>query len=158
MKYTIEWLETKSPEWKVATLTNEGGMKFENVSINKTKKGTGEVFPNFDSLMTGSIVHGEYWETPDKSKKYLFPPKPQNASPRASGGFTGGNASKLMKEKQENIEASQDRKEHSIKESSSIRDSVQLALAEFNADSTVNLEERIGYWRKFLLDNWKLPF
>lgn len=111
MKYILQWVESKSPEWKVATITNEAGLSYSDVSINKTNK-KGEVFPNFDTMMVGHTIEGEYWETPDKSKKYLFPPRPINTSPRGSGSFTG--ASKMMEKKQEGIKESLDIKARNI--------------------------------------------
>lgn len=168
MKFSIKWLETKGPDWKVATIVNEAGIEYEDVSINRTNK-KGEVFPEFDSLLNGGTVQGEYWETPDKTKKYLFPPRVDKPAQRT---FGGGQVKAMMKEKQEGIKESMDRKEHSIMESSSMRDAVSLAIAEFESyqdklrgsggsgtgGGGSDLEFLIKKWRKFLLDNWSLPF
>lgn len=156
MKYKIIWSEKKTTSTgkeKIDATLDDGTRQLDHVTIWSD-------FPNFAGLMTGHEVEGDVVTKQNGAytNNTLYPLKPVNASPRASGGFAGGMGKQMMKEKQEGIKESQDRKEHSIKESSSIRDSVQLALAEFNADSTVNLEERIQHWRKWLLDNWELPF
>ncbi len=154
MKYSIIWSEKKNNDWMVATLRNEAGIEYKDVSINRQNK-KGEVFPLFDSVMTGHTIEGEYWETPDKSKKYLFPPKV--ATTRSFGG--SGAINKAMEKKDASIARFQDNKEFSIKESASMRDAVQLAIAERELQPVPeDLEVLIKKWRKFILDNWSLPF
>lgn len=162
MRYQIEWIENKTPEWKIASLTNEAGMKYLDVSINKKDKNNLE-FPNFDNLKAGDSIYGEYWEKPDGSKKYLYPPRQEKTQGGAPRGFGGGIGKQMMEQKKEDIKESQGRKDHSIKESGSMRDSVQLALAEFHVyEGEENLRPTLDFlvkkWRKFLLDNWSLPF
>lgn len=102
---------TKSPDWKKATLQNEAGATFPDVSINAVSK-KGEPFPNFANLAEGQEVDGILWESP-KGPWYLFPPKPVNSSPRGSGGSTGAYKTKQITEamdtKARNIAEAQDR-------------------------------------------------
>lgn len=155
MRYIINWLETKNPDWKLATLTNEAGIKYEDVSINRTNK-KGEVFPMFDSLLNGGTVEGEYWETPDKSKKYLFPPRAQKSSPRASQGFTGG--SKMMAEKAKNIEKAQERKSESIAYFNSVNSAIAMLNTrpvQIKLENGRELTEEIVAWRDWFLDQYE---
>jgi len=154
MKYNIVWSERKETsggkKMIKATLKDDKGVEFTDVAI-------WDSFPNFEGIMTGHDIEGDLVvkQNGQYENKSLYPLK---VSTGGSIGANRGGVARNMEVKNENIKQSQDRKEHSIKESSSIRDSVQLALAEFNADSNVNLEERIFHWRKFLLSNWDLPF
>lgn len=104
MKFKIEWMEKKSPEWFVANLTDESGNETKEVSINKVNK-KGEVFPNFDDLMTGGTVEGEPW-TSGVGKNYLFAPKPEGAK--------RPNMDRIMDKKTQSIEVAQERKNINI--------------------------------------------
>lgn len=111
MQYKIDWLEVKSPEWKMISITNEAGISYTDVSLNKRdKKGT--EFPNFDNLKAGDTIHGEYWETSDKSKRYLYPPRPQstNGGPiRRQPGASAMAIKEAQETKAKNIAQAQDR-------------------------------------------------
>jgi len=104
MKYNIEWLEKKNPEWYVMNLKGEDGTSVKEVSVNKINK-KGEAFPNFDAIMNGGDVEGELWSS-GAGKNYLFAPKPQtNRKP---------NMDRIMEKKGTLIAESQQRKEKSI--------------------------------------------
>ncbi len=107
----ISWLEKKNEDWKIATLTNEAGAQFQNVSINRVSK-KGETFPNFDTLTNSSEVDGVLWQSP-KGGWYLFPPKPetpQGGAPRGNGGaYKSKQIMEAMDTKARNIAEAQDR-------------------------------------------------
>lgn len=165
MKHKIDWIEEKSPEWKVASVTNEQG-SFKEVSINKTSK-KGEAFPNFDGLMSGQEVDAEFWSSP-AGKHYLFPPRvdkvngvPYNAKPGAV---------KAAEVTAKSVEKSQDRKEHSIKESGTQRDAV-LIVTTFYKDRLANdpilteeemeviIRKKVTEWKTWLLGQMEdVPF
>lgn len=152
MKYAIEWLEIKNPDWKVATLKSPEGQVLTDVSINRTNK-KGEVFPNFDAIVQGGEVEGDFW-TSTSNKNYLFAPKP--------AGVVGGkgNIGRAMERKEQSIEKFQDNKEASIKVSSTLRDAVTLAKTEIDAEifPPVELGARIEYWRKWLIAHWDVKY
>jgi hypothetical protein len=163
MKYTLDWIETKSADWKLASITNEAGMKFTNVSINRVSK-KGETFPNFDNLRAGETIAGEYWETPDKSKSYLYPPRVEKTQGEAyKPNYTPktGAITKAMDRKEANIEKIMDRKEDAYQISGTARDAVLCAIAEFNSYTHEDgirppLEFLVEKWRKYLwLNYWK---
>ncbi len=152
-KYILEFLETKSPDWKVASIRAEGTEDIiTDVSINAKDKG-GTPFPNFQNMMTGHTIEGDFW-TSDKGKKYLFPPKPQTSSPRAFQRSPSA-ITKAMEKKEESIGKFQDNKEMSIKVSSTLRMAVDTALAFMqNDENTQTFEESVRAWRKFYWMEW----
>jgi hypothetical protein len=76
MIFKVDWVENKSPDWKIATIIEavEGGKEYRDVSINRTDHKTNAEFPGFDGLQPGSEVRGEIWRNP-AGKWYLFPPR-----------------------------------------------------------------------------------
>lgn len=147
MKYKLYKIE------RVRTTT--GKDKADIVLDNDVKATIWGDFPNFSTLEEGQDVEGDL--IPAKDSKYSPTLSPVRAT---TGGFKpSGGMNKMIKEKQEGIEKSQDRKEDSIKTSSSMRDAVQITLAELgNLKDHTEYESRVLYWRKWLLDNWDLPF
>lgn len=129
---------------------NDGKQTVTARLSEKQKDGT--LFPNFASISSGSVIEGNLWQSA-KGYWYIFPPKPETAK---KGGFGGGNVSKLMDKKNESIEKHTDRKEEGIKISSTMRDAVLCAIAEYNKDKTdlSSLPELIEKWREFLWMHW----
>lgn len=108
--FKIEWLEVKSPDWKIVSIKPEQGDIVVDVSVNKKDKNSGVEFPNFDNLKAGDTVEGEFWMS-KAGKGYLFPPK-QKVS--AAGNFrrSGGNSVAIQEAqatKAKNIAVAQDR-------------------------------------------------
>ncbi len=155
-KFKIEFLENKSPDWKVATVTDETGKTFQEVSINKTNK-KGEPFPNFDQIMSGATIEANFW-TSGAGKHYLFAPDPKNVSTGtvAPQGGRGGGIAKAQMVKAENIEKAQGNKELGIKTSSTIRMAVDCAVAECGIGGN-GLQSSILKWRLFFWENWDMP-
>lgn len=156
--YKIDWVEVKNPDWKIASLKDENGIGFTEVSINRTNK-KGEVFPNFDDIQAGRETQGEIWRS-DAGKVYLFAPKPQTTQGGANRG--SGAINKAMDKKAENIAIAQDNKEHAIKEASSMTNAVNLALAEYGTFSgeehlRPTLEFLITKYRTWILNHWSIP-
>lgn len=149
MKYKIDWLEVKSPDWKIITITGEG-KQYNDVSVNKTSK-KGEVFPNFDDMKAGDDIEGELWVS-QAGKNYLFPPRVDNKpQTRSAGAIT-----KAMDKKAENIAVAQGNKEHGIMTSSTIRMAVDIALAETTGlpfDVGV-FKSRVREWRNWFIAEW----
>lgn len=107
MQFKIEWCEKKNPDWIMATVTDLRGEQTENVSVNRTNK-KGEVFPDFDKIMTGHTIEAELWIS-GTNKAYLFAPK-------AKTGGNRPNMDRIMDKKAGNIAEAQTRKEQSISE------------------------------------------
>jgi hypothetical protein len=150
MKYTIEWVEVKNPDWKLISL--QSGEK--EVSVNRTSK-KGEVFPNFDNLAAGIEVEGELWQS-QAGKWYLFPPKANPMGPRPAWAGKGGIA-KAQETKREDIKNAQENKELGIKVSSTMNKAVEIALAENGPNVIVasDFQERTKYWRQWLWSEWE---
>lgn len=157
-KFHIEWVEVKSPEWKIISIKPEQGEIITDVSVNKFDKEKKE-FPKFDAIMAGQDVEGEFWRS-QAGKAYLFAPRPQTTQGGANRGF--GGISKAMDKKAENIAIAQDNKEHAIKEASSMTNAVNLALAEYGTFSgeehlRPTLEFLITKYRTWILNHWSIP-
>lgn len=153
-KLTIEWIETKGPDWKVASLIGEDKTAYKDVSINRTSK-KGEIFPNFDDLKNGGEVEGELWQSTGQ-KWYLFPPKPQTTSGGAPRGSGGGYKQKVMEEsmarKESSIRNFQATKEESIRLSSAQRDSVLIVTSiGVKESSDDEIKHAIIKWRDWFL-------
>ena len=150
-KFKIDWLEVKSTEWTMVSLTDEAGKQLKDVSINKVSK-KGEPFPNFDNLASGQEVEGELWSSPS-GKHYLFPPRV------AKTGQGGAFKTQVIKEAQDtkrrDITHFQGEKEYSIKVSSTFRAAVDSAIAEYqearrvSIATDVNLEKLFEKWREY---------
>lgn len=156
MKFTINFLEKKSPEWIVANLLDESGTEIKEVSINKTSK-KGDLFPHFDELMSGGTVEGEPWIS-GAGKNYLFPPKVKLEKPEFMKAKTQ-QIEKTMARKEESIGRFQDNKEIIIKISSTMRDATLLAVAEMqhtSPSSHSDIELLVLKWRKWLWDNYDM--
>lgn len=146
MLYKLTKIENKSANWKIVSIKGVDGTEADDVSLNRVAK-DGLTFPNFSDLVEGSEVEATLWVSPS-NKKYLFPPKPM---------FTGkigvsGAISKLQDKKAEQIEVSQDRKDHAIRLSMSMELAVKIAIAENNPTT-----ENIFAIRKILWENWDKP-
>src|SRR3990167_10230528 len=149
-EYKIIWLEVKSPEWKIATLSDDVA-QYANTSINKVNK-KGEVFPNFDEISNGGSVKGNLWQSP-QGKYYLFAPKVAVAG--QSGAFKGLQIAKAQEKKAEYIATAQDNKNEGIKIASTLGKAVDCAIAEHALpDNDHSLEDLIRKWRRTLWFEW----
>lgn len=79
-------------------------------------------------------------------------------SPKAVAGsnFKAQQVEKTMERKEKSIAGFQDNKEWSIMVSSTMRDAVQLAVAEYtiNKQNLDRLDECVLKWRSWLIENW----
>ncbi len=157
MKYKIEWLEKKSEEWFIVSLTDESGKQTTDVSINAKSK-TGESFPYFAELKAGETVEGELWQS-QKNKWYLFPPKPVNTQSKPNFTPKTGMIKQAQERKEQMISVAQGNKELGIKISSTMRMAVDCALGEYNSGRGYtygdSLGENIKGWRKWLWEHWE---
>lgn len=157
----IDWIETKGPDWKVATLTNEMNKTEKEVSINRTSK-KGEVFPNFDALQVGQTIEGELWQS-GAGKWYLFPPQPksQYRAPTSNGGASrGSQMAKVMETKNQNIKEAQETKHEAIKLAGAQRDAT-LIVTTFYANlvlTDVEIASKVEQWMKYFLNLGEQPF
>ena len=156
--FKIKWCEvtkngnTNGRAWQITkmTLVDEEGVETEGVST-------------FEAVMNGGSLEGKI-VTNDKG--YLnFVKKldaPAFIKQQSNTAFKTQQMEKVMERKERSISGFQDNKEWSIKVSSTMRDAVQLAVTEYNASqknpdsSGINLEYRIGQWRKWLWNNWDI--
>lgn len=148
-KYKIEFIERKTTstgkEMAKLNLVSEEGELIQGVTIWSD-------FPNFKDFKLNDYIEGDYKDT--GQWKNLYPPKP---APKAGGGFKSAQVEKLMDKKDESISKHTDRKEEGIMVSSTMRDSMQLALAEiagtpFPTDEEV--EAIFVKWRAWYLQKW----
>lgn len=154
MKFKIVWSEKKTTSTgkeKIDATLDDGKRQIDHVTIWSD-------FPNFAEIKTGHEVEGDLVtkQNGQYTNNTLYPVKPVNSSPRSNSGFTGG--TNMMNKKQESIRESQERKEEGIMTSASMRDAVLLATAEYVNYPDASLELLVKKWRKFILDNWNLPF
>lgn len=142
----------KSPDWKVATVGTT-----PSVSINRTNK-KGEVFPNFDAIVDGVTIAGELWAS-SAGKWYLFAPKVGNLGPKPAW-VKKSDPIAVQKVVAKNVGIAQDAKNDAIRVSSTMRDAVLCAIAEYNRynDSLggLKLEDLIIKWRQWLLSKWEI--
>jgi hypothetical protein len=158
-EFTISFTDNKSADWKILTLEvleGDGSVMYQDVSVNRVNK-KGETFPNFDNLKVGERVKGNLWTSP-QGKHYLFAPNLSNVKSGASGGGFKAGMQKMVEQRNDNINKIVDRKEEGIKVSSTMRDAVQIALAELGSGTDhvgeKDIAERIQYWRQWLWQNW----
>ncbi len=151
MKLHIDWIETKGQDWKVASLTDENKQTNKEVHINRKDK-NGLEFPNFDTLQAGQDIEGQPW-TNTSGKTYLFPPKQPNEKLTFKGA---SNIAKNMERKEQGIANAQDHKDKAVMMSSTIRMSVDIALAECAGmpfDAGV-FKANVKKWRNWLIAEW----
>ncbi len=108
--------------------------------------------PDFASIKEGSIIvgkmamEGQYWNISFEGQT-----KPTGAP----SAFKTAQAKEVVDYKDQKIGKRMDDKEFSIMVSSTMRDAVQLAIAEIKDIRTLNnLEQDILKWRQWLLNNW----
>lgn len=151
MLLKITKVEDKTKDWKVVDCENPTGEKTIGASVNRVNKKS-EVFPAFDDIKVDARLNAELWVSP-AGKAYLFAPK---ATSSGGAKFNATGVSKLMEKKQEGIEKSQDKKESSIRTTSTLRMAHELALAVYEKDP-MNLDtvkELILNLRKWYEANW----
>ena len=151
MRYTAIKVQKKSEDWKIADVQGIDGVVLSGASINRTNK-KGEVFPNFDAIVEGYAFEANPW-TNDAGKHYLFPPKAPTG-----GGRKGLDMGAAVAMKQQGIEKSQDRKDESIKTSSTARDAT-LILTALGIDKLEDSEWQPRWLdiRNWLVENYDLP-
>ena len=157
MKLKIEWIETKSPDWKIATLRDESGISFSDASINRTDK-KGRIFPNFDGLMAGHTIEANPWQNPTTKKWAIYPEDEVKVATTSNFGGSRG-VSKLMDKKAENIKEAQERKAESIAFFNSTNSAIALVNAMRNNDvhipSESELKVTIRAWRDWFLKEYE---
>ncbi len=154
MFYKIEWVENKSKDWKVATVSAVDGTKQTDVSINRVSK-KGDMFPDFDGITPGKEIGGRLWSSP-AGKWYLFAPDKEE---KTFNTFKKPNMSAVMEKKAENIDHAQDKKAEGIKVSSTIRMAVDMALAELGQlempYTPIDMQECVRKWRTWFWNEWE---
>jgi len=151
-EYKVIWLEVKSPDWKVATLSDDQ-QQYANVSINKVNK-KGEVFPGFDEITNAGTVKGNLWQSP-KGAYYLFAPKVGVAG--QSGAFKGQQIAKAQEKKAEYIATAQDNKNEGIKIASTISMATNVVIATLKGEQIIDesvIKGKIREWRNWFLAEW----
>ena len=151
-EYKVIWLEVKSPDWKVATLSDDQ-QQYANVSINKVNK-KGEVFPGFDEITNAGTVKGNMWQSP-QGKYYLFAPKLVVAG--QTGAFKGQQIAKAQEKKAEYIATAQDNKNEGIKIASTISMATNVVIATLKGEQIIDesvIKGKIREWRNWFLAEW----
>jgi hypothetical protein len=161
MQYKIEWIEEKEYEgskYAKASITGLDGSKFEEITLGKE-------WPNHAELRPGDTIEGNPWQNPKSHKWTLYPPKEPNHviySNKPSGGAYTPKSSPIkvaMETKRANIQESQEHKDLSIKISSTMRDSVSMAIASkgLNDMQDKDFLASILEMRKWLWKHWDDP-
>lgn len=124
-------------------------------STLKDEQGVEETINLFEEVKVGDELDGEIYVNEKGYRNF------KSTKKVASANFVNNQKATQIKEsmdrKEQSIERFQDDKEFSIMVSSTMRDAVALAIAEY-ADKTVldTLPESILKWRKWLIDNWNI--
>ena len=112
-------------------------------------------FPDFANIKEGSVFlatmtkEGAYWNLSYEGQ--------EKAPQRAFQANKEASVTKAMDRKEKSIGRFQDDKEFSIMVSSTMRDAVQLAIAEIKDITTLNtLEKDILKWREWLITHWQI--
>lgn len=150
MQYTITKVESKNNDWKLVWGQGLDGSILNGASINRTDRKTNAPFPNFDGIVENSTVEGNVWANPE-GKQYLFPPKPRTEPKTTRKSF---DATAAVAMKQEGIKASQDRKDESIKISSTARDATAIMVALMQKED-FDYQEKWLEIREWLWNNWE---
>lgn len=140
-KFKIEYTDLDKYGNKVVTV-NENGQSREYIISPKDKK-TGNPFPDFDKIMAGFEVVGNAWTSPANGKGYIFP------IDETKNGTYKPKMEKMMEQKQNAIQHSQDNKAESIKISSTIRMALDKAIAEQDVSEDNILKNRAWFWEKW---------
>ena len=148
MQFHINWIENKSPDWRIANVTDLAGVETKDVSINRVNK-KGEVFPNWEGVTLEATIEADLWVS-TSGKVYLFAPRPQNAPKK--GGFNVGAIKEAQTVKREDIQDAQKRKDHSIKVSGAMRDAILIVTTFGTNDWTEEkIQSEITKWRNWIL-------
>jgi len=147
VKEVQELKTSKGDPYKKVDLQKTDGTVVAGVSAFKFK------FPNLESLVIGAEIEGSI--VIDGNYKNLVGVVEK---PKGNPGFKAQQIEKTMERKEQSISRFQDTKELSIKTSSTMRDAVLLAIAEYR-DSTVldKLDEAVLKWREWLWKHWDDP-
>lgn len=153
----IEWIENKTPDWKVASVS-DGGKVYQDVSVNRVNK-KGETFPGFDDLKPGTELTDVTVWTSTSNKHYLFTQtKPTPGVMGSKPAWAGGGGVKAAQErKAQDIEKAQDRKEESIAYFNAMNCSINLVKGNLPMESDedmTTIEANIDHWFKFFYRRW----
>ena len=154
MNYKVNWIENKP--------TRDGKDKAEVLLVDdrgeSVKANIWGNFPNFKDIKVGHTIEAEI--VPSKDPKYL-PSLRSTALPQewVNAGTKVAQIKASMEKKEIMIEKAQDNRDQGIKTSSTMRDAVAIAVAEYNNMSDeqreqINLQHSIKGWREWLWKNW----
>lgn len=143
-KYTIEWSELI----KEGVSENGRAWKMTKMSLKDESGAMHEDVTTFDEVITGGEIEGDIimkgkYKNFQKAFKKPKLEKPEFIKAKEEA------IKKAQDRTQVGVQKAQEHKDVSIKVSSTMRDAVQLAIAEGNP--TV---ENIESWRKWLWTNW----
>lgn len=153
VQYKITWIENKTPDWRVANVTDLAGVETKDVSVNRVNK-KGEVFPNWEGVTLEATIEADLWVS-TAGKAYLFAPRPQNAP--TGGGFRAQQMEKAVARKESFIEKTVNEKEEGIRTSSTARDATLITLEFMKSEGGWSQDQFWENWertRKKLLANW----
>ena len=146
----------------VESKTSTKGTNYKKVSLIAEGREYPEVavfsfFPKYNEVVAGATVEGviqakEY--NGKQSYSLVSGNLGNNPYPRQSSSIASA-----VKEKAQNIEKAQERKSDAIMTSSTMRDAVQIAIAETTNPlyPVANIDNRIKFWRKWLCERWNDP-
>ncbi len=129
-------------------LSLEGENGVQNVNIFSD-------FPRYAEITVGSSIDGEIRKN-QKGYDNLYSNEVKRGYAPRSPSQTA-NIEKAMDRKEASIGKFQDDKDFNIMVSSTMRDAVQLAIAEFGNERVLDtLEQGITKWRNWLIANWNV--
>jgi hypothetical protein len=136
MLFDVEWVESKSADWKIVSVKDINGIAHTDVSVNRVNK-SGEAFPGFEAIVVGAKFEADLWANP-AGKKYLFAPKPQGAN-RGGGAPRSAVITAAQDRKAGDIKNAQDNKERAIMVASAMRDAT-IIMSDFFMEDVAQSE------------------
>jgi len=153
MQYLIKTLEQKEYEGRKYATAFVKALDGTELTVSFGDK-WGE---KLATLEAGQSVEANPWQNPKNSKWSLYPIEDKKPSSGANYPNKTASITKAMDRKEKSIGRFQDDKEFSIMVSSTMRDAVQLAIAEIKDITTLNtLEQDILKWRNWLITHWQI--
>ena len=153
MRYHLNTLEHKEYEGRKYAKANVLALDGTELEVSFGDK-WGE---KLATLAVGQDVEANAWQNPKNGKWSLYPIEDRKPSGGASGAYKEKVIGEAMQRKEQSIGKFQDNKDWSIRVSSTMRDAVLLAIAEYGDKTNLDtLEQSIRKWRNYLNENWEI--
>ena len=157
MQYKLSWIEQK--EWNGKKYASAGVTALDGTELDVSLGDKWGI--KLPMLREGDTIEANAWQNPKNGKWSLYPPEDRKTPSEPRRPSQSANIERVMQKKEASIGKFQDNKELSIKISSTMRDAVLIALAEYNDARSFTFGETIGEniegWRKWFWEHWDDP-